>query len=123
MEDILQDEESQRFFSLIHMLQRSAMLHLGMVPDDEGMIHFNLGEAKAAIDLLDTMEKRTKGNLAEIEATLLRGIISELKMNFVRAPERQKEIEAEMKRQEDLKETFTSPETARSDTLINDEEE
>jgi len=123
MEDILQNEESQRFFSLIHMLQRSAMLHLGMIPDEEGMIHFNLGEAKAAIDLLDTMEKRTKGNLAEIEETLLRGIISELKMNFVRAPERQKEIEAEMKRQEELKETFTSPETAKSDTLINDEEE
>ncbi|MDP6889287.1 MAG: DUF1844 domain-containing protein [Candidatus Thalassarchaeaceae archaeon] len=123
MEDILQNEESQRFFSLIHMLQRSAMLHLGMIPDEEGMIHFNLGEAKAAIDLLDTMEKRTKGNLAEIEETLLRGIISELKMNFVRAPERQKEIEAEMKRQEELKETFTSPESAKSDTLINDEEE
>ena len=123
MEDILQNEESQRFFSLIHMLQRSAMLHLGMIPDEEGMIHFNLGEAKAAIDLLDTMEKRTKGNLAEIEETLLRGIISELKMNFVRAPERQKEIEAEMNRQEELKATFTSPETAKSDTLINDEEE
>ena len=51
MEDILQNEESQRFFSLIHMLQRSAMLHLGMITDEEGMIHFNLGEAKAAIDL------------------------------------------------------------------------
>ncbi len=123
MDDILQNEESQQFFSLIHMLQRSAMLHLGMMPDEEGMIHFNMGEAKAAIDLLDTMEKRTKGNLAEIEETLLRGIISELKMNFVRAPERQKEIEAEMKRQEELKETFTSPETAKSDTLIDDEEE
>ncbi len=123
MDDILQNEESQQFFSLIHMLQRSAMLHLGMMPDEEGMIHFNMGEAKAAIDLLDTMEKRTKGNLAEIEETLLRGIISELKMNFVRAPERKKEIEAEMKRQEELKETFTSPETAKSDTLIDDEEE
>ena len=123
MDDILQNEESQQFFSLIHMLQRSAMLHLGMMPDEEGMIHFNMGEAKAAIDLLNTMEKRTKGNLAEIEETLLRGIISELKMNFVRAPERQKEIEAEMKRQEELKETFTSPETAKSDTLIDDEEE
>ena len=123
MDDILQSEESQRFFSLIHMLQRSAMLHLGMIPDEEGMIHFNLGEAKAAIDLLDTMEKRTKGNLEQVEETILRGITSELKMHFVRAPERQKEIEVEMKRQEELKETFTSPETAKSDTLIDDEEE
>ena len=123
MNDILQSEESQRFFSLISMLQRSAMMHLGMLPDEEGMIHFNLGEAKAAIDLLDTLQTHTAGNLEDVEENILKGLISELKMHFVRAPERQKEIEAEMKRQEDLKETFTSPETARSDTLIDDEEE
>jgi hypothetical protein len=123
MDDILQSDESQRFFSLISMLQRSAMMHLGMLPDEEGMIHFNLAEAKAAIDLLDTLDTRTKGNLEEVEETILRGLISELKMHFVRAPERQKEIESEMKRQENLKETFTSPETAPSDTLIDDEEE
>ena len=123
MDDILQGEESQRFFSLIHMLQRSAMMHLGMIPDESGMIHFNMGEAKAAIDLLGTLETRTKGNLEDVEETLLRGLISELKMHFVRAPERQQEIEAEMKRQEELKETFTSPDSAPSDTLIDDEEE
>ena len=123
MDDILQSEESQRFFSLIHMLQRSAMMHLGLIPDEAGMIHFNMGEAKAAIDVLDTLEARTKGNLDEVEETMLRGLISELKMLFVQAPERQKEIEAEMKRQEALKETFTAPETAPSDTLIDDEEE
>ena len=123
MDDILLSEESQRFFSLISMLQRSAMMHLGMLPDEEGMIHFNLGEAKAAIDLLDTLQTRTAGNLEDVEENILKGLISELKMHFVRAPERQKEIEAEMKRQEELKETFTSPETAKSDTLIDDEEE
>ena len=123
MDDILQSEESQRFFSMISMLQRSAMMHLGMLPDEEGMIHFNLGEAKAAIDLLDTLQTRTAGNLEDVEENILKGLISELKMHFVRAPERQKEIEAEMKRQEELKETFTSPETAKSDTLIDDEEE
>jgi hypothetical protein len=123
MDEILQSEESQRFFSLIHMLQRSAMLHLGLVTDEEGMIHFNLGEAKAAIDLLDTLDKRTKGNLDDIEMNILRGLISELKMQFVKAPTRQKEIEEEKTRQEALRQTFTSPETAPSDTLIDDEEE
>ena len=123
MDDILQSEESQRFFSLIHMLQRSAMMHLGLIPDEAGMIHFNMGEAKAAIDVLDTLDTRTKGNLDEVEETMLRGLVSELKMLFVHAPERQQEIEAEMKRQEALKETFTSPETPPSDTLIDDEEE
>lgn len=123
MDEVLQSEESQRFFSLISMLQRSAMMHIGMIPDEEGMIHFNLAEAKAAIDLLDTLQTRTKGNLEKVEETILKGLISELKMHFVRAPERQKDIEVEMKRQEELKETFTSPQTAPSDTLINDEEE
>ena len=123
MDEVLQSEESQRFFSLISMLQRSAMMHIGMMPDEEGMIHFNLAEAKAAIDLLDTLQTRTKGNLEGVEETILKGLISELKMHFVRAPERQKDIEVEMKRQEELKETFTSPQTAPSDTLINDEEE
>ena len=123
MDEVLQSEESQRFFSLISMLQRSAMMHIGMMPDEEGMIHFNLAEAKAAIDLLDTLQTRTKGNLEDVEETILKGLISELKMHFVRAPERQKDIELEMKRQEELKETFTSPQTAPSDTLINDEEE
>ena len=80
-------------------------------------------QLECTIDLLDTLESRTKGNLEEVEETMLRGIVSELKMLFVRAPERQKEIETEMKRQEALKETFTSPKTAPSDTLIDDEEE
>jgi hypothetical protein len=123
MSEVLDGEESQRFFSLILMLQRSSMLHLGLIPDDEGMIHFNLGEAKAAIDLIDTLDTRTTGNLDPIEENLLRGIISELKMQFVQAPSRQKEIEVEMARQEALKETFTSPGSAASDTLIDDEEE
>ena len=73
MDDILQSEESQRFFSLISMLQRSAMMHLGMLPDEEGMIHFNLGEAKAAIDLLDTLQTRTAGNLEDVEENILKG--------------------------------------------------
>ena len=123
MDGILNSDESQRFFSLIHMLQRSAMVHLGLIPDEEGMIHFNLGEAKAAIDLIDTLDVRTKGNLAGIEDNMLRSIVSELKMQFVSAPARQQDVEAEQKRQEALKQTFTAPKEAAADTLIDDEEE
>jgi hypothetical protein len=123
MDDVLNSDESQRFFSLIHMLQRSAMVHLGLIPDEEGMIHFNLGEAKAAIDLIDTLDVRTKGNLAGIEDNMLRSIVSELKMQFVSAPARQQDVEAEQKRQEALKQTFTAPKEAAADTLIDDEEE
>ena len=123
MDEILNSEESQRFFSLVYMLQRSTLMNMGMIADAEGMIHFNLGEAKEVIDILDTLQKRTDGNLEDVEATLLKGIISELKMAFVRAPSQQEAIEAEKKRQEELREAFVSPETAPSDTLIDDEEE
>ena len=38
-----------------------------------------------------------------MEDTLLKGTLSELRMIFVKAPEQQKLIEAEMARQEELK--------------------
>ena len=105
------------------MLQRSAMVHLGLIQAEEGMIHFNLGGARAANNLIDTLDVRTKGNLAGIEDNMLRSIVSELKMQFVSAPARQQDIEAEQKRQEALKQTFTAPKEAAADTLIDDEEE
>ena len=52
MVDMFKDEETEQFFQLVHMFQRSALLHMGMIPDQEGNMMFNLGEAKAGIDLL-----------------------------------------------------------------------
>ena len=43
------------------------MMHLGLISDEAGMIHFNMGEAKAAIDLLDTLESRTSGYSIKIK--------------------------------------------------------
>ena len=51
-DDILQSEESIKFFSLIHMLQRSALVGLGLMPDREGGFIPHLEEAKAAIELI-----------------------------------------------------------------------
>ena len=51
-DDILQSEESIQFFSLVHMLQRSAMVGLGLMPDYEGGFTPHLEEAKAAIDII-----------------------------------------------------------------------
>jgi len=118
-----EDEASERLFAIIHMLQRSALLNMGGIADSEGMIHFDLGEAKEAIDLLDAVQAKTSNNLSDQERALLRGIISELKMLFVRAPEEQRAIEEEMERQEELRRTFTDPASAPAETLIDDSEE
>lgn len=118
--DMFSDQYSERLFSVIQMLQRSALMNMGAIPDYEGMIHFNLGEAKAAIDAIEAVQSKTKGNLSSMEDTLLKGTLSELRMIFVKAPEQQKLIEAEMARQEELKKTYTDPSSAPTEVIHSD---
>ena len=67
MAGTFKDEETEQFFQLVHMFQRSALLHMGLLPDQEGTMMYNLGEAKAAIDLLRMLQGKTKGNLSDHE--------------------------------------------------------
>ena len=80
--DFLQSEESQQFFGLVQMLQRSSMVAMGLLPGQEGKFSVNLAEAKAAIDLVSILLKRTEGNLDEMESKCLQGIVTELRMKF-----------------------------------------
>mgnify|MGYP000005753248 FL=1 len=121
-DDILQSEESIQFFSLIHMLQRSALIGLGLMPGSEGGFQANLDEAKAAIDLIGVLQKRTQGNLEEVEKTLLQTILSELRMQFVQAPKEVERKQAEQEAAEELKQTFEDPKSASVETLIDDDE-
>jgi len=121
--DMFSDQYSERLFSVIQMLQRSALMNMGAIPDYEGMVHFNLGEAKAAIDAVEAIQEKTSGNLSEMEDTILKGTLSELRMIFVKAPEQQKLIEAEMARQEELKKTYTDPSSAPAEVIHTDSEE
>ena len=121
-DDILQSEESIKFFSLIHMLQRSALVGLGLMPDHEGEFTPHLEEAKAAIDLIGVLQKRTQGNLEKVEKTLLQTILSELRMQFVQAPKEVERKQAEQEAAEELKQTFEDPKSAPVETLIDDDE-
>ena len=51
MSEIFSDNDSARLFQLIHMFQRSALVNMGLMPDIEGKIIYNLPESKEAIDL------------------------------------------------------------------------
>jgi hypothetical protein len=106
------------------MLQRSAMVAMGLLPDQEGKFSVNLAEAKAAIDLVSVLQKRTEGNLVdEMESKFLQGIVTELRMKFVQAPRETAKMEAEEKDAEELKQIFTEPTTAPVDTVVDDSEE
>ena len=93
------------------------------MPDQEGKFSVNLAEAKAAIDLVSILLKRTEGNLDEMESKFLQGIVTELRMKCVQAPRETAKMEAEEKDDEELKQTFTEPATAPVDTVVDDSEE
>lgn len=97
-------------------------MHMGMLQDSEGKVHYNLGETKAAIDTLNMLKIKMNGNLTNKESTMLNGIVSELQLQFVKAPSRQRELENQVAESEAVRETFTNPKDGPSE-IISDEEE
>jgi hypothetical protein len=120
VDEFLQSEESQQFFGLIQMLQRSALVALGKMPDHEGNHSVNIAEAKAAIDLIAVIQKRTEGNIDEMETNLLKGIVTEMRMTFVQAPKDIATKKAEEQDAEELKKTFTEPSEAPAEVLTDE---
>tara|TARA_A100001037_G_scaffold117116_1_gene106567 strand:+ start:7183 stop:7566 length:384 start_codon:yes stop_codon:yes gene_type:complete len=120
-DNFLESEESQQFFGLIQMLQRSALVSLARLPNHEGEHSVNIPEAKAAIDLISVIQTRTNGNLDEIEEKLLQGILTELRMLFVQAPRDISTKQAEEESAEELKKTFTEPSEAPAEVLTSDD--
>ncbi|HJM20103.1 MAG TPA: DUF1844 domain-containing protein [Candidatus Thalassarchaeaceae archaeon] len=119
-DNFLDNEESQQFFGLIQMLQRSALVALGQMPDHEGNHSVNTAEAKAAIDIIAVLHKRTNGNLSGAEETVLQGILTELRMIFVQGPSKVAQQQAEQEAAEELKKTFTEPAEAPAEVLTTD---
>ena len=103
------DEDSARFFQVVQMLQRSTMLHMGFLPDHEGQFHYNLMEAREGIEVLRMFQKKTNGNLTDQETQMLRAVISELQMQFTKAPQVQRQRQEEQAQSDVVRETFTQP--------------
>ena len=87
---MFEDKETETFFTVIHMFQRSAMANLGLLEHPAGGLHFNFSEAKDIIDILRMLQNKTQGNLDTSAEAMLKGVISELQMQFMQAPKRKK---------------------------------
>ncbi len=73
------------FGSLVFPFYTQALIKLGLMEDPAtGQTEENLPLAKRMIDLLDMLMDRTKGNLEEEEAKFLDGVLSQLKMNYLK---------------------------------------
>ena len=74
------------FSAFIMSLNTSALYHLGEIADPAtGKRVVDLDLAKHAIDTLVLMQNKTKGNLTEDEAELLKNMLYDVKIRFVKA--------------------------------------
>ena len=72
------------FAGFLLSLATSALAHLGEVPDPAtGKTTENLGGAKQMIDILEILQKKTKGNLEDDENRLLEHLLYELRMKYL----------------------------------------
>ncbi len=88
-EDATSDENFQlpeiNFPTFIFSLNSSALVHLGVIEDPATQQKVkNLPMAKQTIDILGMLEEKTKGNLLEDEANMLKTMLYELRMLYVK---------------------------------------
>tara|TARA_B100001559_G_C16286271_1_gene523016 strand:- start:46 stop:426 length:381 start_codon:yes stop_codon:yes gene_type:complete len=122
MTEIFSDEDTAKLFQLVHMFQRSALLHMGYIPDQNGNRYFDMAEAKEGIDLLRMLQNKTKGNLTDKETQLLRSVISELQLQFMKAPTLNRQAEDDATQSETIRETFANPKDGPVEELSNSKE-
>lgn len=82
-------ESEVNLASLLILLGNQAIMHLGGVPNPvTQQREMDIPAAKHMIDLLGTLEAKTKGNLTNDEEQLLRQLLLELRLQYVRATSR-----------------------------------
>jgi hypothetical protein len=73
------------FATFIASLNASALVNLGIIADPAtGAKEKNLPMAKQTIDIMSMLQEKTKGNLTVDEESILKSILYDLKMMYVR---------------------------------------
>jgi len=73
------------FSTLVLSLNSEALFHLGIIGNPTtGEHEKNLGMAKHTIDTLGMLEEKTRGNLTDDEAGMLKNLLYDLRMIYVR---------------------------------------
>ena len=78
------------FAALISMLATQTLFALGLLQvEGQEQREPDLEMARYNIDMLETLEEKTKGNLSKEEETVLQSTLSDLRMGFVRVSDRE----------------------------------
>ena len=88
------DKKNQRgplpkgdFAALISMLVTQTLFSLGLLEVEGQKKEPDLELAKYNIDMLETIEEKTRGNLTEEEEKVLENMLSQIRMGYVKAAE------------------------------------
>ena len=74
------------FSNIVLSYAVNATIHLGLAPDPStGKIETDLNRAKDLIDILDSLNQKTTGNLTDSELKVMDETLSNLKMLYVKA--------------------------------------
>ena len=73
------------FATFVASLNASALLHLGAIEDpSSGTRNKNLPMAKQTIDILNMLQEKTSGNLSTEEESMLKNILYDLRIMYVK---------------------------------------
>lgn len=77
-------EDSLRFLELVSLFSTQGMIALGkLVNPSTGKAEKDLSAAQTFIDMLEMLERKTKGNLTADESRALRSALTDLRLMFV----------------------------------------
>ena len=84
------------FIHLVWVFQAAALQHLGIQPNPiTKKIEKDLDQAKMSISILEMLKEKTSGNLSEEEGKFIDHILTELRMEYVKAVEGKEEDDSE----------------------------
>ena len=73
------------FGGLVESLASQALMYMGAMRDPmTGQAHQDLQQSQTMIEMLAMLEEKTKGNLAKEEADMIKQVLDEVRMHFVR---------------------------------------
>ena len=83
-----QEPATINFVTFLFSMSNNVLFHLGELQEQGGgEVETNLPMARQTIDILNMLEEKTKGNLTDEEATLLKDLLYDLKMRYVNKAE------------------------------------
>ena len=75
------------FSGLVVSMHASALMYLGAIPTPEGPTERDMELARQSIDMLRVIDEKTRGNLTDDEEKLMRKLLYDLQLAYVRATE------------------------------------